>query len=675
MKRWIINRPDDKSVSEILKKTDLPEICADIMASRGITELDDLDAFFNGGELSDPFEIKDMREAVDAITQAVEDFRLICVYGDYDCDGVTATVVLYNYLDCMGANVMYYIPEREAGYGLNKDAITKLHEQGVELIVTVDNGISAVDEAEYIYELGMKLVVTDHHQPPEVLPRAEAVVDPHRHDCPSVYKNISGVGVALKLCAALDDGNYEMVLEQYADLAAIGTVADIVRLDGENRVIVSSGLELMKNTENFGLNYLLDKCSINRESINSTSIAFGIAPRINAAGRFGSPIYAVKALLEEDEDSEINVERMIELNNLRKNTEAEILENIMTYISENPQELNQRVLILCGKGWHHGVIGIVSSKLMELYGKPNIILSLDENGEARGSARSIKGFHIHKCLTYCADLLIRYGGHECAGGLSLREENLPEFCRRVQQYAAQNNPTMPVLTVTADKILKGTDLTVKAVEALDMLEPFGEGNPKPVFAILGAQLTRISALSQGKHSKLEFVYDGTKFAALLFGVKPEDILIRCGEKADMLVNLDINNYNNSKSVSVRIIDYRLTGTKQEPYFAAKACYESFKLGEELPQSFINKIVPDRNELVNLYKFISQFKRISLDNLFMRVGNSLNYCKMRLCIDIFTELMLLDFDCIKSEVSVCDVSVRKDITKSELYIKLQNLINN
>lgn len=673
MKRWKINKTEENAVSQILKKTDLPPLCAEIMASRGITDLDSLSDFFNSSELSDPFDLIDMDKAVEAITRAVEEFSLICVYGDYDCDGVTATVVLYNYLDCMGANVMYYIPEREAGYGLNKDAIDLLAEQGVELIVTVDNGISAFDEAEYIYEKGMKLVVTDHHQPPENLPRAEAVVDPHRKDCPSVFKDTAGVGVALKLCAALDDGNYEMVMEQYADLAAIGTVADIVPLKSENRTIVSQGIELIKNTENYGINHLMEKCSISPEEFSSTSIAFGIAPRINAAGRFGSPIYAVKALLEEGEDSEIQVEKLINLNNQRKQAEMEILKSIKDFIAENPQELNKRVLVICGHGWHHGVIGIVSSKILDLYGKPNFIISVDDNGEARGSARSIKGFHIHKCLTYCDEVLEKYGGHECAGGLSLKEENLPRFCELVQRYAAENNAQMPVATITADKILRGRDLTINAIDSLDMLEPFGEGNPRPVFAVVGAKLLRVISLSQGRYTKLELEYDGAKFPALLFSVSPDDFPFKNGELLDMMVSVETNSYNNSKSLSVKVVDFRLHGVKQEPYFAAKACYESFMLGETLPQNFINKIVPDRSELVELYKYISAVKRIGLDILYMRFEGKMNYCKLRLCIDVLCEIDLLSFNAVSGEVFFRNVTERKDLSDSGLFVRLRKMV--
>lgn len=673
MKKWIINQADRKAVDEILKKTDLSSICAEVMASRGVDTIDGLARFFNGVELSDPFEIKDMDKAVDTIMQAVDENMLICVYGDYDCDGITATVVLYHYLDCMGANVMYYIPEREAGYGLNNDAVEFLAQNGVKLIVTVDNGISAKDEAEYIYKLGMKLVVTDHHQPSEELPRAEAVVDPHRKDCTSTYKNLAGVGVALKLCAALDGGDYTMVLEQYADFAAIGTVADVVPLDGENRQIVSTGLELIKNTENMGLSYLIEKCSLKKNSITSTAVAFSIAPRINASGRFGSPITAVKGFLEEDEDSEVQVEQLIELNAKRKNTENEILENIKEYIAQHPEELNQRVLVLCGKGWHHGVIGIVSARIMEMYGKPNFILSVDENGTARGSARSIKGFHIHKCLTFCEDLLEKFGGHECAGGLSLKEENISDFRKRVQQYAFENNPTMPVISITADKLLTGKDMTVQSVQSLNLLEPYGEGNPKPIFAILGAKLLRVVSLSQGKHSRLEIEYDGVKISALLFSVRPQDIFPQVGEYVDMLVNLDVDEYNGQKKISVKVIDYRLSKTLQKPYFTAKACYESFMLKEDLPKKFIEKIVPSREDLVEIYKVISAYKRISFDNLFMRVQNKFNYAKMRICIDIFNEVGLVWRDDVSGQVEICKVNEKKDVTSSQTYKKLHQMI--
>lgn len=673
MKRWKINKADEEVVKQILQRTDLPEICAHIMAARGISDIQELSDFFNEADLSDPFDILDMDKAVEAISSAAEEGQLICVYGDYDCDGVTATVILYNYLECMGANVMYYIPEREDGYGLNCKAVDMLADMGVKLIVTVDNGISAAKEAGYIYEKGMKLVVTDHHQPPEGLPQAEALVNPHRADCGSEYKDLSGAGVALKLCAALDDGNYEAVMEQYADLAAMGTVADIVPLDGENRTIVSKGLMLMKNSENHGINYLMERCSITPEKLDSASIAFGIAPRINAAGRMGSALTAAKVLLEEGEDAEIYVDTLISLNDERRNVENRIVGDIKEYIADHPEELDQRVVILCGKGWHHGVIGIASSKILDIYGKPNIIISVDENGEARGSARSIKGFHIHKCLTYCADLLEKFGGHECAGGFSLKEEDIPEFCRRVQEYAKETCPDMPQVTITADKLLRGREINIENARALKMLEPFGEGNECPVFAILGAAITAIHPLSQGKHTKLELEYDGVRFPALLFSEATAEFPFKVGERLDLLVTMEVNVYGGRESISIKAVDRRLSGIRQEPYFAAKSSYEKLMLKEKLPDNYMAKVVPERNDLVLLFRAVKAVGTVSSDVLFMRLGEKMNYCKMRLCIDVLCELEILEYDAVSSTVSLKDDSGKRELTDSKLFVKLRETV--
>ncbi|MBQ9375595.1 MAG: single-stranded-DNA-specific exonuclease RecJ, partial [Ruminococcus sp.] len=425
MKKWKVNKPDQKFVADFMRKCDLSKLVLEIMVSRGYTDFNRIAGFFSEKNLDDPFIIKDMQAAVDTINEAVDAYDLICVYGDYDCDGVTATTILYDYLLNMGANVTYYIPERADGFGMSISAVEKLHDMNVQLIVTVDNGIAAVAEADRIAELGMKLVITDHHQPPEKLPKAKAIVNPHRQDCPSGFKELCGAGVALKLCAALDDGNYDMILEQYADICALGTIADIVSLKGENRTIVQNGLMYLKNTENLGLSYLMEKANVNRDKLDSVSVAFQIAPRINAAGRFGSPLTAVKALLtEDDNEAEQLAETLVTLNSQRKDTENKIMSEIFEYIDNNPQILNQRVLVLTGKGWNTGVIGIVSSRIMDYYGKPNVIISIDENGVGRGSARSIPGFSIFKCFTYAGDFLEQYGGHECAGGLTVIESNI-----------------------------------------------------------------------------------------------------------------------------------------------------------------------------------------------------------------------------------------------------------
>ena len=671
MKKWIVNKPDNQAVSDCMKKCDLNRLVLEVLTSRGIDRFEDIIEFFNGEEMGDPFMMRDMSLAVEAITEAVNNYDLICVYGDYDCDGVTATAILYDYLLNMGANVMYYIPQRSDGYGMHIDAIEKLNEQGVKLIVTVDNGISAFDEAEKIAELGMGLVITDHHQPSEKLPKAIAVVNPHRQDCPSHYKALAGAGVALKLCAALDDGNYDMVMEQYSDICAVGTIADIVPLKGENRTIVRNGLMYLKNTENFGLNYLMDSSNTDRDRLTSSTVAFQIAPRINAAGRFGSPLTAVKALLSEsEEDAEMYVDLLVSLNNERRETENKIMSEIYAFIDENPVVLNQRVLVVAGYSWHHGVIGIVAAKLLETYGKPTVVISIDEDGIGRGSARSIRGFNIFKCFTYASDYLEQFGGHECAGGLTVRESNIDGFIAKVREFA-ESQKEMAVAELVADKQIVPQDFTLNNIKSLSVMEPFGAGNPEPVFAMIGATVERVFSLSQGKHSKIDVTYGQVKTQVLIFFHSPENLPFGVGDKIDLMVNIGVNVFNGKESLSIKALDYRIHGINQDKYFAAKDCYEKYLRGERLPDAFLNKMNPDRNELVKVYKTIERLGEISFDRLYMAlIGPDMNYAKLRFCVDTFAELGLAKFTASTQQVKLLPAKAKVDIESSEVLKSLR-----
>ena len=673
MKKWIINKPDTDKVVHILKKTDLTSLAAEVLVSRGITEIQQLVDFFSQDELSDPFLLKDMYEACDIIHKAIENESSICIYGDYDCDGITSTAILYNYLQCAGANISYFIPEREEGYGLNKNSIKKLADKGVELIITVDNGITAIEEAEFIYELGMKLIVTDHHQPSEVLPRAEAVINPHRKDCTSPFKSLAGVGVVIKLVSALDDGNYDFILEQYSDIACIGTIADIVTLTGENRTIVKRGLEQLSVTENAGLTSLMEKAAINTDNITSTAIAFTIAPRINAAGRFGSPTTALQMLVSEDENTAELASELVSLNTKRKKVEDEILKDILAKISENPSVLNERVIVVEGESWHHGVVGIVCSRILERFGKPNFLISI-EGDEARGSARSVKGFNVFECLSYCKDLLTKSGGHELAGGFSLKKENIQAFKERIAEYAKINNPTMPPQVIKADKLLRGTDLKLENVEGLEVLEPFGEGNPQPVFAIIGARIDRIIPLGNGRHTKLDLTYDGVRISALLFNTNPDNFTLSQNDYADFIVNIEVNEYNNNKNISIKIKDYRRSGIVQDKYFSAKSCYEALRRNEEVDKKLVERIVPSRDDLVNVYKFLMAYKgKINIDSLFMKLeSDTMNYCKLRLCLDVFSELELIRIDIITENIDFIPPTKKVDLENSQILKELRCL---
>ncbi len=665
MKKWQIQKPDEKIAQTIYSGSNVSKLCAQVMASRGIRSLEEAADKFNCDELSDPFLIADMAAAADVINEAIDDGTPICIYGDYDCDGIMATVILYSYLADMGVDVTYYIPEREEGYGMNEAAIRKLHKTGTRLIVTVDNGITALKEAELIYELGMKLVITDHHQPLEELPRAEAVVDPHRSDCPSPYKKYCGATLALLLLAALDGGDWTIALEQFGELAAIATIADVMELSGENRFIVQRGLQYLANTENVGLLTLMENSGIRGKRLTASSVAFSIAPRINAAGRFGSPSEAVCLLAAIEENDAKNIADGIEnCNRARKAEEERILDEIQKQIEHNPASVSERVLVFAGRGWHHGVIGIVAARLQERFGKPAFIITIEENG-ARGSARSFGAFSVFECLDYCRDCLTKYGGHPGAGGFSLEIESIPEFMADVQKFAGERFPQMPVFTVNADKLLMPEDLTVENIGGLSLLEPFGAGNPSPVFAICGAVLKEIQPLSGGTHTKLKFIYGTMAIETLLFRTTPADVKIKPEDVCDLLVSAGVNVFNGRTSLSLIVQDYRINGIKQAKYFAAAETYEQLVRGEELSKAYYKAIAPSREELVLVYKSIPE-SDIDIDALFMKLQKiDMNYCKLRVCIDVFKELGLVSMDNYHGQVKRLPVSGKVNLEDSAL----------
>lgn len=674
MKRWTVAKADPKKVNMISSETDLSSLLATVMCARGIDTIESLTDFFDTSELSDPFMLLDMDKAVDAVNQAVENGELICVWGDYDCDGITSIAILYGYLLGLGANVTCYVPERSEGYGLNCDGIDKLADMGVSLIVTVDNGISAINEAKYISEKGMKLVVTDHHQPSSELPDALAVVDPHRSGDLSSFKDLCGAGVALKLCAALD-GGYDTVLEMYADLAALGTVADIVPLKEENRTIVKLGLQLIKNTENYGLLSLIENCSLQTNGISASNLAFTICPRINAAGRFGSPLTALQCLTCEDESEAAELAASLTyLNEQRKQCESEIYAEALAQIDKAPSLLNERVLIVCGKDWHHGVIGIVASRLLEQFGKPVVVISFDDS-IARGSARSLPGFNIFKCFDYCKELMIKYGGHECAGGLTLDTYNLPRLKSMIAEYAMHNHANMPKQTLEAEKLLIGNDFSASAVMDLRRLEPCGCDNKEPLFAMSGAVVKSVIPLKNGDHTKLELIYDQKMVRALFFGTKTADFRFKPGDKIDIMATLSVNDYKGRKDVSIRAVDYRAHGIRQDKYFAGKDAYYAFKRGEKQPEEYLNKGNPTRDEMVKIYKLI-----VSLDipvteqSLYELTASSINSFKLSVILDAFCDTGLIQFIPSKGIYLPIKTTQKVDIESAETLVSLRNCLD-
>ncbi len=678
IKRWELASPSPEKSRLLSQEFGLPKPVSDILVGRGIDTPFLAEEFVNGvGEYPDPFLMQDMDVAAERILLAIDQGERIAVYGDYDCDGVTATVILYQYFLSIGADVCYYIPERDGeGYGLNTTAIQKLYDEGVRLLVTVDNGISAVSEIAFANRLGMEVVVTDHHQPGEQLPDAVAVVNPHRSDCGYPFSRICGAQVALKLVAALEEGDTQSAVEYFGDLAAIGTIGDVMPLVGENRLLVKQGLQLIRNSENIGLNALLQVADLADKPLTAESISFGLVPRINAAGRMGSANLAVELLLCEDETRAAELAQQITaLNQLRQQQEAAIMIDIERTLADHPQKLADRVLVLSGENWHHGVIGIVCARVLERFSKPNILLSC-QDGEARGSARSCGEFSLFHALTACSESLIKFGGHKQAAGLTLAEADVDSFTEAINSYAATHFDRMPQPVCNIDCEVAPADLTVEMLEQLEMLQPFGAENPAPVYLLRGMKILEIRPLSQNKHVKLILSdVKHNQIQALYFGVSPQRLGYTVGEVVDLVASAGINEYNGKYSVSVKIKDIRPADFAQDKYFEAKNVYERLGRGESIDPRLKARILPTREEIGSIYKLLRKNRGFDneIDQLFFRFCHTnLNYCKFRLILDILQELGLILFSSVGAGITLPSEEPQVDLSNSVLLQKLKSI---
>ena len=578
-------------------------LLAGILTARGITDpAEALTLLAGEEELSDPALLTDMDAACQRIWQAIDNGETIVVFGDYDVDGVTATALLYQHLKGMGATVKCMLPSREGdGYGLSRNAIQSIHDKGYQLIVTVDNGISAVEEAEFAAELGIDLIITDHHLPPETLPKAVAVVDPRRLDDTSPFKGLCGAGVAFKLCAALDGCPPEEMLDYCGDLAAVGTVADVMPLTGENRTLVKSGLRQLQNTDRPGLEALLEEVGLAGRPITAENISYAIAPRINAAGRMDSAVTALQLVLCEDPDrAEELAHKLNEINVKRQETELEIFKAAQVLLEQQPERLEDRVMLLWGRDWHPGVIGIVASRLVERTGRPVIVVTVDEHGECKGSGRSVPGFNLHACIGSCADLLIRYGGHAMAAGLSVREENLPELRRRLNEWAARECPVLHTAPLECDLPIHLDRVTVDSVRRIDALAPFGAENPTPVFLLQSAVVDGVYPVSEGRHSRLRLRQGNASVYAVWFGMPPEQLPYTMGDVVDAALNLSVYESARGAQLSGRILDLHPAGlgTKLSEQAALVA---ALRRGTPLTAEQKTLITPDRSHIITVYR--------------------------------------------------------------------------
>ncbi len=638
-RKWCVNEIDKALACDIADKYDIDPFAALLLVSRGITKESEIEAFFSEEcLLSDPFTLKDMDKAVERINLAIENDEKIAVYGDYDADGVTATALVCEYLNMNGCMVVPYIPDRNSeGYGLNRNAIRSLCEMGVNLIITVDNGVSAIGEAQYIKELGMDLVITDHHKVGEAIPDAVAVVNPHRADCPSDFKHFAGVGVAFKLVSALC-GDGEQALSMFADLVTIGTVGDIVSLTGENRLIVKNGIRMLNEGTSLGIEQLKKVAGVSEKTMTSSNVAFSVVPRINAIGRTGHASKALSLLLSEDFEDASEIAKEIDLSNAkRQEIEKEITLEAQRQIEENPRMLNNRVLIFSGENWHGGVIGIVAARLVQKYGKPCLVIT-DDGEEAKGSARSIDGFSLYECISSAKHLLSHYGGHTLAAGFGMKSENLPLFRRTVEDYAKTVEMPFPKLEI--DCRLRPDFITSDILSVIDSLEPFGAGNPQPMFGLYGMTLTGIQPIGGGKHLRLTFKKGNSNAMGLLFGVTEKDFPYVIGDTLDLAVRLEKNEYMGQVKVSIYIREMRMSGTDDELYLKSKRLYEKIMRKDRLNEKEARFALPDRQQVANVFRFIrdSGGWKYDYDILCYRLGgDGSNACKVLICIDVLCEL--------------------------------------
>ncbi len=677
LRKWEVRPLDKERAAAFAQTYGVPFFLAMLMNIRGLDDAAHLREFLGEGEpLSDPFLLKDMDKAAARITRAVDNMEKIAVYGDYDADGVTSTAMLYSYLETRGADVIFYIPQREGeGYGMNMGAVEYLKEQGVSLIVTVDNGISSVQEVTRANELGIDVVVTDHHRPQEILPDAVAVVDAYRPDDTSPYKHFSGVGIAFKLLMALEDGagDVEDLLEAYSDLVAIGTIGDIVPLTGENRTLIRAGLERLSQSDRLGVQALLENAGIAGKALTSTNVAFTLVPRINATGRMGAPERAVRLLISGyEEEAEVLSEEICADNEERRRVEAEIAEAAFADI-EAKGYMKDRVVVVDGENWHHGVIGIVASRVTERCGKPCMIISRGET-EAKGSGRSIEGFSLFEAICACGDLLIKFGGHPMAAGITLKPENIEAFRKRINQYAAEHFPQMPTQTVTLDCKLNPAALSVSMAQSLTQLEPFGNGNPQPVFGLFNMELSNITPVGGGGHLRLTLEKNGAVITAMRFNTKPEELPYHIGDKIDLAVQLEAREFRGQPSLTVIVRDMKFAAFNTEKNIASLASFEKWQRGEVLSAEDKNRLYPDRACLAAIYRALRTVNGKETDQVrfVSQFGKDMTLGLFKTALLVFEERGLVHSEIADDTftATLIETSGKTDITRSPVLLALQ-----
>lgn len=656
-KRWVVATPDAEQVYALAHDCGLAPLTAAVLAARGMQTAQDVMDYLSCDQsrMHDPFLCVDMDKAVATVRETMERGEHIVVYGDYDVDGMTATCIMVDYLRSKGASCEYYIPNRlSEGYGLSREAMHELYNRGARLLITVDSGITANEEIAAARALGMKVVITDHHECHDKLPEAEAVVDCKRTDCNYPFSSLAGVGVAFKLICALE-GDGAAMLERYADLVSLGTVADVMPIVGENRIFVAAGLKKMASTGCIGLEMLMRETGMkHKRRLTSSSISFVLAPRINAAGRMGHAELAAELFLTRDPmRAQELAAQLCERNKQRQNEENQILEQALERLRTEYNPLEDKVIVLAGKDWHHGVIGIVCSRLCDRYGCPVVLIALDEDGVGKGSGRSVKGFNLFDALTSCEDLLEQYGGHELAAGLTVNADKIDALRERLRDYA-ESHVTMADLIpqLHIDCMIEPEWITMRGIEALSVLEPYGMQNEEPVFCMKEMIVEDITPISSDRHVRLTLTKDGNCWSAMLFGTGVGGLGFAQGNMVDAAFHLEINEYRGKRSVQLTLCDARLSECESLADQKLLNLYHTYMADEILTAREARVLLPERSDLVAVWRHIASRadngRLTVLSNALSRhisweSRREINIGKLFVCLDVFSESSLISYN--------------------------------
>ena len=690
-KNWLIKSTDspeyDTAITEIALALGVNPIVAKLLYNRGYTTVESAKAFIymESEMLVDPFLMKDIVKAIDGIWAAIEKGQRITVYGDYDVDGVTSVCTLYLYLKTLGADVDYYIPNRAGeGYGVSPTAIDAIHENGTKLIITVDTGTTAVEEVEYAKTLGIDFIITDHHECRSDLPNALAVINPHRPDCEYPFKELAGVGVVFKLICAYEErilGRSRRdaaigIFSRFADLVAIGTIADVMPIKEENRIIVRYGLSMIEKTDRIGLAALIEAASAKNDvqrsaqrkkktKITSGYIGYTLAPRINAAGRIKTASLAVELFLSNDRSRAKEIaEELCRTNKERQAEENKIMQEAYQKIEQYDIEKNP-VIVLDADNWHHGVIGIVASRITEKYTRPAILVSFEGNdGDTpspddvgKGSGRSIKGMNLVDALCHCSDHLVKFGGHELAAGLSVTRGELENFRRLINEYAVNNLTDKDMVqTVEADCELNFSDVNLALAKGIQLLEPYGVSNPIPGFVLRGVTVNDITGISEGKHSRLSLGNGKYSISAMYFSNSPESLGIYVGDKVDVLFNLDVNEWGGRESTQLIIRDLKPSQLQKAQYKNDLARFEEIRNGASFDEK--ENLMPTRDDFAAVYRLVVASIRNDVDTLKhrdiisrLKSGDDrrdIGYIKLKIIIMVFKELNIISIEDVAEE---------------------------